>query len=66
MLKKSSSFVLALLEVREAHLVKREAGDGIAEDCRSAAAWHARRRVLVRLGWAGENDGLFEHPACPC
>jgi len=26
-----------------------------------AAALPAERRVLARRGWAGENDGLFEH-----
>ncbi len=28
-----------------------------------AAALPAERRVLARRGWAGENRGLFEHPA---
>jgi hypothetical protein len=28
-----------------------------------AAAAPAERRVSARRGWAGENDGLFEHPA---
>ncbi len=29
----------------------------------AAAASPAERRVVARRGWAGENDGLFEHPA---
>ena len=28
-----------------------------------AAALPAEQRVLARWGWAGENRGLFEHPA---
>mgnify|MGYP001567332610 CR=1 FL=1 len=28
-----------------------------------AAALPAERRVTARRGWAGENRGLFEHPA---
>ena len=28
-----------------------------------AAALLGKRRVLARLGWAGEKSGLFEHPA---
>jgi hypothetical protein len=54
MLKKSASSVLASLKdstYRSVRLIFS-----------LAAALPVERRVSARRGWAGENNGLFEHP----
>jgi hypothetical protein len=55
MLKKSASGVLASLRSSTYRSVRFASS--------IAAALPAERRVLARRGWAGENRGLFEHPA---
>ncbi len=79
MLKKSFSFVLtrhSRLTISAAftnvpRLIQR--GVNVAPVRRRDAHYSSRRgprcglpverRVLARWGWAGENEGLFEHPA---
>ena len=55
MLKKSASVALASLRGSTYRSVRLASS--------LAAALPAERRVLARRGWAGENRGLFEHPA---
>jgi hypothetical protein len=55
MLKKSASFVLGS---SNSSTYPR----GYASGFDSPAALFGTRRVLARLGWAGEKSGLFEHP----
>ena len=69
MLKKSASSVLASLRGSTYHRARaaRAARGGLGENsvrlaASLAAALLVERRVLARLGWAGENHSLFEHP----
>ncbi|HEY5931548.1 MAG TPA: hypothetical protein VIT63_01450 [Nitrospira sp.] len=69
MLKKSAAGVLASLSGSTYHRAgaARAARGGLGENrlrlaASLAAALLVERRVLARLGWAGENHSLFEHP----
>ena len=84
MLKQPASFVLDSLKsspgTRPPHhsaartnlvlLIRRTVRPrGYASGFNSSAALSAEWRVSARRGWAGENRGLFEHPAevfSPC
>ena len=54
-LKQSASSVLASFRLSTYRRVRLASS--------LAAALPAERRVSARRGWAGENSGLFEHPA---